>query len=180
MNPSHDPFELLGLPPRFGLEPDELDRRQRELTLARRADGPGALEALNHAVRVLRDPITRAERLFMLRGWSLRGVADPQLLEQVFAEREQLDAWRRARDVEALRHWIRELATPRQRELSERLGAVLDPVPPGSGESGSSERATATSSVAEDSIQALRLLERLRYGARALATARSAVDELET
>lgn len=165
MSLASDPFQLLGLPPRFDLDSAELERRQRELSVARHVDGPHALEALNDAVRTLKDPLSRAERLFQLRGWSLRANADPATLERVFAEREQIDAWRREHNLEALRHWLGEIAAPRQRELLVQLCELLDTAP-------SQQRVNVQT-------RALQLLERLRYDIRAAAAARAAIDALE-
>lgn len=159
MSTTEDPFQLLGLEPRFELEPGDLERRQRELTVARRVEGASVLQRLNDAVRELKDPVTRAERLFQLRGWSTQVNANPVMLEQTFADRERIDAWRRGRDADALRCWLRDVAVPRQRDLSEALKHTLDVEPePG---------------------RALPLLVQLRYAAKAAAAARAALDALE-
>lgn len=159
MSTASDPFRLLGLEPRFELDPSDLERRQRELTVERRADGATALQRLNDAVRELKDPVTRAERLFQLRGWSTQTSADARILEQIFAERERIEVWRRVRDADALQRWLRDVAVPQQRKLLEALKQSLDVEPePG---------------------RALPLLVQLRYASKAASAARAALDALE-
>jgi len=156
-----DPFGILGLKPTFDLNPAELERRQRELTLERRSQGPLALEMLNQAVRLLKDPVTRAEQVFQVRGLPVRSVPTESVLERVFAEREQIDAWWRSNDSGALQDWLQDLALPRQRQVISALTALLD----------------ASASVPPE--QALGLLDELRYGARSIAAAHLAIDAAE-
>lgn len=161
MSSESDPFRVLGLEPKFDLDPAELDRRQRELTLERRSQGPLALEALNQAVRLLKDPVTRAEHLFQLRGLPLRSIPAESLLERVFKERERIEAWRRGSDADPIQAWLNDVALPRQRELVATLAVLLD----------------TSASVSAD--QALGVLDELRYGARTIAAAHLAIDATE-
>lgn len=161
MSSDFDPFRVLELEPSFELDPSELDRRQRELTLLRRSQGPLALEMLNQAVRLLKDPVARAEQVFKLRGLPLRSTPAESLLERVFAEREQIDVWRRSADSHAIQRWLTEVALPRQRQQIGALAALLGP------------------SANIPSEQAQGLLDELRYGARSIATARLALDVAE-
>lgn len=161
MSSEPNPFHILGLEPKFDIDPAELDRRQRELTLERRSQGPLALETLNQAVRLLKDPVSRAEHLFQLRGLPLRSVPAESLLERVFVERERIESWRRGRDTDAIQVWLRDVALPRQRELVAAMAILLD---------------TSASIAAE---QALGLLDELRYGARTIAAAHLAIDATE-
>lgn len=159
MSAASDPFRLLGLEPRFELDLADLERRQRELTLERRAEGASALQRLNDAVRELKDPVTRAERLLELQGCSTQASASADILEWAFVERERIETWRRHRDVDALHRWLRDVAMPQQRELLERLQQSLDVEP--------------------EPERAVRVLVQMRYAAKAATAARAALDALE-
>jgi hypothetical protein len=165
-----DCFSRLGITPKFALDSSELDRRQRELFVARAAEGPCTLEAINEAMRVLRDPVARAEQMFHLRSWPTESEPDPILLERVFADREFIDLARKRGDVAAL-YALLDAAEPRRRTLFAELGRILDgdPMP----ESGDARRATTNAK------RALLLLEELRYSTRAAAAAHEAILALE-
>ncbi|HEY5956563.1 MAG TPA: hypothetical protein VIV60_08425 [Polyangiaceae bacterium] len=171
-----DLFAQLGILPRFAIEGAELDRRQRELFVQRQAEGPRALELMNEAVNSLRDPATRAEQLFELRGWATRGSPDPILLERIFTDREFIDLARKKGDITALNAWI-DAARPRQQALLSKLTLLLD---------GPAATAYASQSDAEPgpessglSRRALLILEEFRYVSRAIVTAHNAISELE-
>lgn len=91
-----DPFARLGLPPRFDLDPAELDRAFLAASRAAHPDhhagGQDATAAVNAAYHTLRDPVRRAE--FLLGGTA--GGQDPALLMEVMDIREQADAGDRA------------------------------------------------------------------------------------
>ena len=101
-----DPFELMGVPRRFGIDPASLAQRHRDLSRALHPDrfvraSPSerraAIEramAVNAAFRTLRDPLARAEALLASHGVSLDDTArpDPALLLEVMELRESLEA----------------------------------------------------------------------------------------
>jgi molecular chaperone HscB len=83
-------FAVLGMPERFDLSTEELERRYRELSLklhpdraakAERGRALGAATALNDAYRALRSPVGRAEHLLELAG---RSIGDNEPVAQDF------------------------------------------------------------------------------------------------
>lgn len=175
----HDVFSFLGLAPRFGLEQTELDRRQRELFVERQSEGPRALEKINEAIRSLKDPATRAEHLFKLRGWPIKGSPDPILLERIFTDREFIDQARKKGDRDGLVAWL-DAALLRQRNQIELLTLLLDGpaatiYPPDNAPQDPSDAPQDGS----EAQRALLLLEELRYLSRAIDAARHALDALE-
>ena len=108
------PFATLGLEPAFDLDVAALERTHRELSRAlhpdRYAGAPAgerrrALEravVVNQAFRALRDPLTRAEALFALRGVPLGDGHEPQpseaFLMDVLEWREELGDAKARRD----------------------------------------------------------------------------------
>lgn len=167
-----DPFSCMGLAPRFGLSVTELDRRQRELHVERRSRGPEALEEVNAAVRLLRDPATRAEQLLQLRGWTEHGASDPALLERVFTDREQIEAARRRSDRGALAEWVAS-AKQRRQILLDSLTRTLD------GEPASAGLLPQIEDEEHRRTRAWRLLGELRYLTRALRTADAALEDID-
>jgi molecular chaperone HscB len=135
-----DPFDTLGLEPRFDLDPALIDRRVRELGRALHPDRHATATAserrlalgrsidVNEAGRVLRDPIRRAEvlrqRLLGAAQHALDeavGNAPPELLMQMMELRESLASAKSAGDLAKVRH----LAEPvKQRE--EQVLAAID------------------------------------------------------
>jgi len=114
-----DYFAFLGVPRRLELDPQELDRRFRDLSRqfhpdfyynATPAERLASLERssyLNDAYRALKQPVSRIEHLLSIEGLPL-GKADegtakvpPSLLEEVFALNEELDEIREARHAGA-------------------------------------------------------------------------------
>ncbi len=113
-----DPFEVLGVPRRFGLDGAALAQRHRDLSRALHPDRFGdaapterraAIEramAINESFRALRDPLTRAEALLAVHGAALdeRARPDPAMLMEVMELREDLEAARGdAPRIESLR-----------------------------------------------------------------------------
>jgi molecular chaperone HscB len=110
-----DYFQFLGLPRRLQLDPDDLERRFRELSRqfhpdyfynASAAERRASLERssyLNDAYRALKNPVTRLEYLLDVEGLGMKSPAEaskavpPALLEEVFALNEELDEIREAR-----------------------------------------------------------------------------------
>lgn len=122
---SSDAFELLGLPPRFDVDPAELERaffeRSREVHPDRFATAPAnervaALSrsrALNDAYQVLRREVSRAEYLLAREGVTIgdNERIDPALVMDLLEEREVLAEARQAgelREVERLQAAMRQ------------------------------------------------------------------------
>lgn len=114
---STDPFRTLGLPARFDLDPQEIERRYRELQKALHPDrfvGASAQERrislgkaveVNEAYRTLRDDLARARALLALRGLDVKDgtPSDPEFLMEVMERREALSEARSARDLVRVR-----------------------------------------------------------------------------
>ncbi len=114
-----DPFSTLGAPRRFDLDLGVLEKSHREISRAlhpdKFANAPAserraALERaadVNAAWRILRDPIQRAEALFVLAGFKVGEThepkASPMFLMQVMEDREALAEARAARDLAKVR-----------------------------------------------------------------------------
>lgn len=158
--PVADPFETLGLPRRYEVDPADLEKRYRELQRALHpdkfaqapaADRRAALSravTVNEAYRTLRDDLQRAAALLRLAGRApVEGErADAELLMEVMELRESLADARRSADM------------PTVRKLAGRVGAMRD-------------RARAEMSAAFDAErwdEAHRALCRLKYFARFL------------
>jgi hypothetical protein len=156
-----DAFSILGLVPQFALDLRKLDQKQREFYVARGRGDSSAIEEVNAAYRDLKLPVSRAELLFERRGWSMVSRPSPDLLMEVFAEREQIDGWRTQGDLEALYAWVL-TAQQRKEALVSSLGQLID---------GDEHASTA--------FEAARLLEQLRFLTRAIAAAELAITTLE-
>lgn len=139
-----DYFSFFGLPRRLGLDPQDLERRFRDLSRkfhpdyfynAAPAERLASLERssyLNDAYRTLRNPAARIEHLLAVEGLppakSDEGSVKvpPALLEEVFALNEELDEIRELRasggDEAQLRTRLEAAKTPidRKREAHER------------------------------------------------------------
>jgi molecular chaperone HscB len=102
----NDPFQTLGVAPRFDLDLAALEKRHRDLSRAlhpdRYGDAPAAERRLslskaievNEAWRTLRDPVRRAEALLRLAGVAVGETREPQaapaLLMEIMDAREEL------------------------------------------------------------------------------------------
>ncbi len=129
-----DPFETLGLQPRFDLARETLEQRHRSLSAALHPDryvGRPASErrlaldraiAVNTAMRLLRDPVTRAESLMRRGGVAIGETREPQaspaLLMEMMEVREELAEIHQAKDLD-------QLAAMTER-MQSRKGDVLD------------------------------------------------------
>ncbi|MCA9539545.1 MAG: Fe-S protein assembly co-chaperone HscB [Myxococcales bacterium] len=140
-DPTIDHFARLGLERRFAQDADQIAaqhrQRQRQVHPDRfvgRGERMGVLSmqhatALNDAVRVLRDPVRRADYLLTLRGVSMhddRGVKlDPAFLMEVIELREAIEELT-GTDAHVERSRLgREIAARYEATLS-RLGEGLD------------------------------------------------------
>jgi molecular chaperone HscB len=161
-----NPFDVLGLPARFALDPAELERRFRDVQRAvhpdrhagaapavRRAALSGAVSA-SQAYRTLRDELARAEALLAVLGAPAAAPqADPALLMEMMTLRESLEEARGdSRRVASLRA---EVEGARAAALAS-LGAAFD---------------------AHELPRAAALLARLRYHRRFLDEVAALEDE---
>lgn len=173
-----DPFALLGLPRGYVVDRAALDARHRELsktvhpdrqaqaTPAERRAAAERASQVNEALRVLRDPVRRAEALFRLAGVELgdgKEPAPPQdFLFEVLELREALADARRAKDLAAVERLERDVL-----ERARAVDAALD-------------RTFATPAVSSDAARgALPSLAELRYWRRFLDEVEATRDELD-
>ena len=182
-----DAFAELGLPPRYDLDPAELERaffeRSKELHPDRFAAAPAAervvalsrARALNDAYALLKRDASRAEYLLAREGVTIgdNERIDPELVMALLEEREHLAAARQLgelREVERLAAAMR----ARRREALDRVKALFAELPGASpGVSpGVSDEARATLLA-----QLKRQLILLRYVARYLEECDAALDE---
>lgn len=110
-----DPFSILGVTPRFDIDLTELEAKHRELSRTLHPDRyvgrPSAERRMalskaievNEALRVLKDPVRRAEALLGRRGVELPEGEEPEpsedLLMEVLELREELASARDSRDL---------------------------------------------------------------------------------
>ena len=130
-----DAFDLLGLPARYDLSADEIERayfeRSKELHPDRFATAPAAeraralsrARALNDAYQILKKPVARAEYLLARAGVTIgdNERVDPALLMEVLELREELaeaKAGSRMAEVERL-----------QAVMAHRRAAALEALP---------------------------------------------------
>ena len=113
-----DPFDLLGVEPRFDIDPAIVEQRHRDLSRALHPDrfvGRPASERrlaltraieMNDAWRRIRDPVSRSEALLARYGIdaseSSGARASPQLLMDMMEQREELAETRASRNKERL------------------------------------------------------------------------------
>jgi molecular chaperone HscB len=171
----NDPFELLGVEPKFALDLTDLETRHRELSRVLHPDrhvGAPANERrmalsraieVNQAFQVLRDPVRRAEALLGRRGVTIEEgrekPADPMLLMELLEFGEGISEARRARDREAIDRKFSELKA-REKDSLSALGAAFDAADAG------------TDRVVKE-------IGMLRFTRRLLDEAAHALDELE-
>src|SRR6186713_1390608 len=133
-----DYFSFLGVPRRLGLDPQELERRFRDLSRrfhpdffynASPAERLASLERssyLNDAYRVLRSTPARVEYLLSVEGLPSPkaehggGHVPPALLEEVFALNEELDEIRELRESGADAGGLRARLDAARRPIEEK------------------------------------------------------------
>jgi molecular chaperone HscB len=114
-----DPFATLGLPRAYGIDLRAAEKAHRELSRALHPDkfaNAGASERrdaltkaadVNEAWRIVRDPVRRAEALFVLAGVEVGETKEPkpdaELLMEVLEKREALADAKVSRNVNAVR-----------------------------------------------------------------------------
>lgn len=133
----NDPFETLGIEPRFDLDLKAVEARHRELSKAlhpdRYARAPAAERRMalsraievNEAWRAVRDPIKRAEALFRRLGVPSGETSEPNpstdLLMEMMEAREELSEAARAKNMEAVHNLSLKMSL-REREVLAALG----------------------------------------------------------
>ena len=135
---SSDAFELLGLPARFDLDTQVIERaffdRSKELHPDRFASAPTAervaalskSRALNDAYAVLKKPVGRAEYLLERQGVTIgdNERLDPAEIMRVLELREELAEARQANETAELEALQRQMKTRRTQALEE-LGGLF-------------------------------------------------------
>lgn len=177
-----DPFTLLGLPPRFDLDLAAAEVRHRELSRSLHPDrhaGKPASERrqalslaieVNDALRVLKDPVHRAEALLARSGVppaeeGQEPPAAPDFLMDVLELREELSAAQRASDlskVESVAKQVEARQAAVERDLGQAFAglAAQSGLPP------------------LDAERIAKKLGELRYFRRLLAEARAIEDDI--
>lgn len=122
------PFEILGLAPRFSIDPAEARRAWMRRAAQVHPDASGGVDEsarLNAAFRALQDPVSRAEALLALRGAApAPAAALPQaMLLELMEFRERVDAARGDPSAEA--DVLAEARDARAQAIG-RIGGILD------------------------------------------------------
>lgn len=175
-----NPFELLGLEPRYAISRTDLDRVHRDLSKAlhpdRHRDQPARERRLlleramqvNEAYRVVKDPVRRARALLRLRGIavdeSVQVSPAPMFLMDVIEQRETLAEARATRNVEKI-HALRHSVMARRETTEQNLGQAF--------------AALFSSQTLADPDSLLALVAELNYDARFLEEANAAAEELD-
>ncbi len=138
---SVDPFDTLGVEARFDLDLRALEQRHRDLSKALHPDrytgAPSAERRIalsraidvNESLRVLKDPVRRAEALLSRAGAAVGELGEPKpppsLLMEMMELREELAEAAHAKDLGRVG---RLAAAMRDREqgVARKLGAALD------------------------------------------------------
>jgi len=135
-----DPFNTMGLPPRFDLDPADLEARYRELSKVlhpdRHAQKPagerrlslGKAVEVNEAYRVLKDDLSRASALLALKGHAVaegkEPPADPMFLMEVMELREGLSEARKTGDLDRV-GVLGEKVAAMQRETATQMAEAF-------------------------------------------------------
>jgi len=138
-----NPFSVLGLADAFDVDMPALEKTHRELSRTlhpdRYAQAPAgerraALERaveVNEAFRAVRDPLTRAERLFVLRGVEVGDGHEPKpdasFLMDVLEKREALSDAKDAKDAAKIRALGEEARAEEARVLAKLSRAFCEP-----------------------------------------------------
>jgi molecular chaperone HscB len=138
-----DPFDTLGVEPRFDLDEADLARRHRDLSRALHPDrhagaaatsrrlALGKMIEVNEAHRVLKDPVRRAgalaRRLGLPVGEGAEPAASPALLMEFMEAREDLGAAVAARDEARVRALAAGMKAREEAVLDRLTAAFADP-----------------------------------------------------
>lgn len=136
-----DPFEILGIEPRFSIDVRAVEARHRELSRAlhpdRYASAPAAERRMalsraievNEAWRAVKNPIKRAEALLRRLGVASGEMAEPnpstELLMEMMEAREELSEAARAKNMAAVQNLGKNMQF-REREALDALGVAFD------------------------------------------------------
>lgn len=136
-----NPFEVLGIEPRYDIDRKEIEKRHRDLSKALHPDkfaqdGASArresLERaaqVNEAWRIVRDPIRRAEALFTLAGIKVGETNEPKsdqaFLMEMMEMREALSEARETKDLDKVRALAAD-AEAREAAAKEAISAAMD------------------------------------------------------
>jgi molecular chaperone HscB len=131
-----DPFDTLGIAPRFDLDLKAVEKRYRDLSRvlhpdrhvagspAERRMSLGKAVEVNEAWRLVRDPIRRAEALLARQGREVKEgkepAADPEFLMEMMEQREALSEAKTKRDRAA----VERLAADIRRRETNVLGRL--------------------------------------------------------
>lgn len=189
---TQDPFDVLGLPATFALDPAVLEARVRDLQRAlhpdKHAQGTPAERrmalsravSVNEAYRALRDDLSRATALLRLRGRDPKetgGPADPAFLMEIMELRERLGEARASGAIDD----VRALAAQVSRALttsSEALARALDGNPdPRSAKASPAAVGPPSAGAPADLDRAEAELARMRYYRRFLDEAALAEED---
>lgn len=138
-----DPFDTLGVPPRFDLDEAELARRHRDLSRALHPDrhagaaatsrrlALGRMIEVNEALRVLKDPVRRAAALARRLGLPVGEGEGPKatqaLLMDFMEAREELGAAVAARDATRVGRLAASMRDRETRVMTALAAAFADP-----------------------------------------------------
>jgi molecular chaperone HscB len=182
-----DPFEILGVEPRFELDLTDVEMRHREMSRVLHPDkhvgGPAserrqalsrAIE-VNQALSVLKDPVQRAEALLRHYGVTViegrEAPADPMLLMDLLELGESISDARRARDRARLEAGSRDLSSREQHALEELKAGFREL---------ERERAAGIGDTREAADRVLKEIGVLRFTRRLVNEAALAREELES
>lgn len=137
-----DPFDVLGIEARFDVDLDQLHQRHRQLAKALHPDkfvGRGASERrmalsksieVNDALRIVQDPVRRAEALLARLGIDASDesstATDPVWLMDIMEQREALVQAQQAKDksaLQSLQSQMRQRETQLLQQLSEAFAS---------------------------------------------------------
>lgn len=143
---ANHPFDILGLPVAYDVDPVLLQKRMIQLAAANhpdrytdpldQADAAQRAAAINEAHRVLRDPLLRAQLLLeLLAGSASRDekALPPDLLMQMMEVREELEDAIASQDkptLDRLRQWAADEQATHLQAMGDHLNAALSPAAP--------------------------------------------------
>lgn len=138
----HDHFELFGLPVRFEVDGEALERAYREIQSrvhpdrfahAGDAERRASLQwttRVNEAHRTLKDPVQRAKHLLELRGvdvaFETNTAMPADFLMQQMELREALEEAGDASSLDSLRQQLRDSRSSLEKEIAEAIDARKD------------------------------------------------------
>ncbi|HET9956769.1 MAG TPA: Fe-S protein assembly co-chaperone HscB [Polyangiaceae bacterium] len=186
-----DPFELLAVEPRFDLDFGAAEARHRELSSAlhpdrhvrgssveRRRALSRAIE-VNEALRILKDPVRRAEALLERYGMvasESEAVASPDFLMEVLELREELAQAQRRHDVAAIQRLV-ENVRGRESAVEQRLIQAFRSLSAGALEANTADGGSPPIGATRERIA--KTLGELRFFRRLVGEAHAILDDLD-